>query len=118
MPRAQKGTHRMSDDGIVELADAIGVIRDQLAEAQHASRQFDDERALTFEVGKVVVELSGEVKTSLGAEGGTRFWVLTAQASAERAHSALHKVQVELIPQTSDGKTVRVADDIHALPKD
>ncbi|MGH3569708.1 MAG: hypothetical protein ACRDRH_27585 [Pseudonocardia sp.] len=39
------------DDGLVELSDAIGVVREQLISAQTADRRVVAGRVLTFVVG-------------------------------------------------------------------
>ena len=106
----------MGGDGLVELADAIGVVREQLVEAQLAGRRVVAGQVLTFGVGKVVLEFSGEVKTVAGGSGGVKFWVLTADAKAERTQGAVHKVSIELLPQTPDGSQYVVNDDIDAPP--
>jgi Trypsin-co-occurring domain 2 len=100
----------------VELSDAIGVVREQLVTAQLAGQQTVAGRVLTFAVGKVTVEFSGEVKKTGGAGGGVKFWVLTADAKAERSRGAAHKVSIELIPQTPGGTAFIVADGVDAPP--
>lgn len=73
-------------------------------------------QVMSFAVGKVTVEFSGEVKRVAGAGGGITFWVVTADAKAERSTGATHKVWVELIPQTPDGASFIVADGVDAPP--
>lgn len=106
----------MGEDGLVELSDAIGVVREQLVAAQLAGRRVVAGRVLTFAVGKVSVEFSGEMKTVDGVGGGVKFWVLSANAKAERTTGGGHKVTIELIPQGPDGETFIVADDVDAPP--
>jgi hypothetical protein len=106
----------MGGDGLVELADAIGVVREQLVEAQLAGRRVVAGQVLTFGVGKVVLEFSGEVKSVAGGNGGVKFWVLTADAKAERTQAAVHKVSIELLPQSPDGSQYVVNDDIDSPP--
>jgi len=90
-------------DGLVELSDAIEVVREQLVTAQLTGRRVVAGQVLTFAVGKVTVEFSGEVKRVDGVGGEVKFWVVTADARAERSTGASHKVTVELIPQAPDG---------------
>lgn len=106
----------MDEDGLVELSDAIEVVREQLIAAQLAGRRVVAGRVLTFAVGKVSIEFSGEVKKVDGVGGGVKFWVVTADAKAERSTGATHKVTVELTPQAVDGKSFIVADDVNAPP--
>jgi hypothetical protein len=87
----------MSDPG-VGLATAIDAVRDELIAAQEAGR--DD--PLRFSVGKVVIELSGELKTTGGAGAGVKFLVVNVDAKGERSSSASHKVTVELVPTDKD----------------
>lgn len=103
-------------DGLVELSGAIGLVREQLVAAQLAGRRVVAGRVLTFAVGKVVLEFTGEIKTTVGGGGGVKFWVLTADAKAERASGAGHKVSIELIPQGPDGQSFIVADGVDTPP--
>jgi hypothetical protein len=45
-----------------------------------------------------------------------KFWVLTADAKADRTAGAGHKVSIELITQGPDGESFTVADTIDAPP--
>ena len=103
---------------MVELSDAIGVVREQLVTAQLAGRRVVAGRVLTFAVGKVTVEFSGEVKKVVGGSGGVKFWVVTADAKAERSTGAGHKVSIELIPRNPDGTSFIVNDGVDAPPAD
>ena len=96
----------------VGLAEAIGAVREELIAAQLAGRGKD----VTFSVGKVVIELAGEIKTTGGVGGGVKFWVVSVDAKGERSSSATHKVSVELTPQGSDGSSLRVHGDVAAPP--
>lgn len=104
------------DDGLVELADAIGVVRDQLVAAQTAGQQSMAGKKLTFAVGKVSIEFAGEVKKIAGGSGGLKFWVVTADAKAEQARGTSHKVTVELTPQAPGGGSFTVNDYLNDLP--
>ena len=89
----------------VDLAAAIGVIRAQLIRAQEER----DDAELSFAVGKVEIELGGELKWVSGAGGGIKFWVASVDAKGERSSSATHKVKIELLPVDSKGTSWRVA---------
>jgi len=71
-------------DGLLELADAIGLVRQQLVAAQLEGRRVVAGKVATFAVGKVTLELTGEIKKTIGGSGGATFWVFTANAKAER----------------------------------
>ena len=106
----------MGEDGLVELSDAIGVVREQLIAAQTVSRRAVAGQVLTFAVGKVVIEFAGEVKKVAGGSGAVKFWVVTADAKGERSSGDSHKVTVELVPQTAQGASFVIADDADAPP--
>jgi hypothetical protein len=104
------------DDGLVELSDAIGVVREQLIAAQAAGRRTVAGQVLTFAVGKVSIEFSGEVKKTAEGSGGVKFWVVTADAKVARSTGSAHKVTIELIPQTPEGKSFIVTEDTDIRP--
>ena len=104
------------DEGVVELSEAIELVREQLVTAHLNGRRVVAGQVLMFEVGGVSIEFSGEVKKAAGGEGGLKFWVLTAEAKAQRSSTAIHKVRIELIPRTPTGESFRVADGVDAPP--
>jgi hypothetical protein len=55
-----------SADGLLELADAIGLVREQLVTAQLQGRRVVAGKVATFAVGKVVLEFTGEIKKIIG----------------------------------------------------
>jgi Trypsin-co-occurring domain 2 len=63
----------MADHDWVELSDAIGAVRQQLVAAQLAGRQVVAVRVLTFGVGKVSLEFTGEMSKVAGGGGGVKF---------------------------------------------
>jgi len=105
------------DDGLLELSDAIELIRQQLVGAQLRGRQVVAGQVLTFAVGKVAVEFTGELKRVTGRAGGLKFAVLTADAKREDSVGSTHKVQVELIPMAANGASFMVADGMDAVPE-
>ena len=106
----------MTDEDSVELAEAIDVVREQLLEAQQAGQRSAAGKQLSFAVGKVTIEFAGEVKKTVGGSGGIKFWVVTADAKAEQARGASHKVTIELTPQAPGGASFTVNDHLHAPP--
>jgi hypothetical protein len=103
-------------DRPVELTDAIAAVRQQLVAAQLAGRQVVAGRVLTFAVGKVELELTGEIRWVAGGSAGAKFWVLSADTNAERSSGHVHKIKVELIPEGPDGDTFRVSGELDAPP--
>jgi hypothetical protein len=57
-----------------------------------------------------------EVKRAGGVNGELKFWVLTAGGKAERSATDSHKVTIELVPQTPEGTSFIVSDDIDGPP--
>ena len=105
-----------TSEGLLELADAIGLVRQQLVEAQLEGRRVVAGKVVTFAVGKVTLELTGEIKKTAGGSGEAKFWVLTANAKAERTAGTGHKITIELVPQGKDGETFVIADGTDAPP--
>jgi hypothetical protein len=97
-------------DGLVELADAIDAVRQQLIAAQARSRRIVAGQVLTFAVGTVQIEFSGEVRKTLGGDAKAEFYVVSLGGSGERATTATHKVSVELVPRAADGGDFLVSD--------
>ncbi|MGW4898381.1 trypco2 family protein [Kitasatospora sp. NPDC004240] len=93
----------------MELADAITLLRDQIAEAQDriTDPSGEGDKGIRFGLGEITVELGMELARTNGANGGLRFSVLGAGVSAggkhETADKATHKVTVRLNPQKADG---------------
>lgn len=104
------------EDGLVELSDAIAVVREQLVAAQLAGRQVVAGQVVQFAVGKVTIEFSGDVKKVAGGGGGVKFLVFSADAKLEHTAGAGHKVTVELVPQRPDGTSFVVADGVDGPP--
>jgi hypothetical protein len=101
----------VSDPG-VGLADAIAAVRSDLIAAQRDGLAKD----LTFGVGKVTVELGGEIRTTAGGGAGVKFWVVTVDAKGEHSSNVTHKITVELSPQKSDGTPWKVAGSVSKPP--
>jgi hypothetical protein len=106
----------VTPDGLIELADAIRLVREQLVAAQMTGRQRVDGRVVEFAVGKVTIEFAGEVKKVIGGTGGMKFLVFTADGKLERSTGATHKVTVELTPQRPGGGGFIVSEDIDGPP--
>ena len=95
----------MTDPG-VGLAEAIGAIREELI----AARDEGQGKALSFTVGRVSVELGGELRSTAGAGGGVKFWVVNVDAKGERSSAATHRISIELLPTGPGGVSFTVHD--------
>lgn len=85
----------MTDDqiGQLGLADVLQQLGEELREAQRRG-------------GETIAWMSAEVEIEVAIEttgsGGVRFWVLNGQA--ERAHTHLTRIKVNLSPVDHDGE--------------
>ncbi|WP_320773718.1 trypco2 family protein [Streptomyces sp. CRN 30] len=100
----------------LELADAITLLRAQVAEAQRriarpeASSDGAD-RGVLFTLGEVTLELGLELTRSRGADGALSFHVVSLGGKRERAATATHTISVQLMPHRFDGGDVDVSDE-------
>ncbi|MBV7701029.1 trypco2 family protein [Streptomyces sp. TRM70350] len=98
----------------LDLADAITLLRDQIAEAQ--SRIADPDgtgaghKGVLFTLGDITLELGMELTRSRAADGGLRFSVAGFGAKKETANRATHTVTVQLTPHRPDGGGIPVGD--------
>lgn len=113
----EQGKNKSGQSGPVELSEAIEVVREQLIMAQERGRKSGTADGLTFVVGRVSVELSGEVKKTDGGSGGVKFWVVNADAKTDRSTGTSQKVTVELTPQSPDGTEYQVHETLEAPPQ-
>jgi hypothetical protein len=96
-----------SDEGWLDLADAIGLLRDQVVEAQQRAAG----HPLRFVMGEVTVELEVELERSGALGGALRFGVASADGRGERSNRSAHRVTVTLTPRLDDGADVEISDD-------
>ena len=97
----------VSDGSWLDLADAIGLLRDQVVEAQQRAAG----HPLRFVMGEVTLELEVELERSGGLGGGLRFGVVVADARGERSSRSANRVTVTLTPRLDDGADVEISDD-------
>jgi Trypsin-co-occurring domain 2 len=91
-------TQSQSTDA-VPLADLIQALR---AELQKAIDQAEGQ-PLQFSLGSIELELAVEVAHQVGADGGIKFWVFTAGASASRSASTTQTFRLTLQPKLRSG---------------
>ncbi|ARE79460.1 hypothetical protein B6R96_36150 (plasmid) [Streptomyces sp. Sge12] len=90
---------------MLDLADAITLLRDQIAEAQDriADPNGEGDQGIRFGLGEITLELGMELARTNGANGGLRFSVVNFGGKHEKTDKATHKVTVRLNPRNADG---------------
>lgn len=100
-----------------DLAEAVASLRDELLDAV---AQRPAEAGVSFEVGAIEMEFAVESRKDVGGKGGIRFWVVNAEASAQRSTAAQHRVRVTLTPRSANGQPLLIstrADDTSRPPR-
>ncbi|HEV7651064.1 MAG TPA: trypco2 family protein [Actinophytocola sp.] len=100
-------SHGEQDEGWLDLADAIEVLRRQLAEAQVRGQ----DSPLRFVVGEITAEFEIELVRAKNGGGALRFGVVEADARRERSTRSTQRVTLRLNPERRGGGDVVVNDD-------
>ncbi|WP_327749668.1 trypco2 family protein [Streptomyces europaeiscabiei] len=99
----------------LDLADAITLLRDQIAEAQGRIADLggtgSGDKGVLFTLGEITLELGMELTRTQGLDGGLRFSVVGLGAKKETASKATHTVTVQLKPHRPGGGDLDVSDD-------
>lgn len=101
-----------ADEEWMDLADAITLLRDQIAEAQ---RRITDpagggDRGVRFTMGEITLDLGLELTGTKGVNGGLRWSVISLGGKKESGRKATHTVTVKLTPEQTGGGNVKVRD--------
>jgi len=94
------------DEGWLDLADAIELLRDQLSVAQLRG----EHSPLRFVLGEITVEFEVELVRSKNGGGALRFGVVEADARRERSTRSAQRVTLRLKPEHRGGGDVAVRD--------
>ncbi|MFJ3309713.1 trypco2 family protein [Streptomyces sp. NPDC086549] len=112
--RSAMGNGHSQGEDWLDLADAITLLRDQIAEAQFriASPNGTDARhqGVLFTLGEITLDLGMELAHTRGINGGLRFSVVGIGGKKETADKATHTVTVRLKPHQPGGRDVEVSD--------
>ncbi|MEV7275459.1 trypco2 family protein [Streptomyces sp. NPDC093111] len=95
----------MADEWL-DLADAVGLLREQLAAAQRAADGSD----VRFRVGEVTIELAVQLTRTTGGGGSLRFGVLGADGKREHADATTHRLNITLHPRGRTGGDLEIGD--------
>ncbi|MFI5527590.1 trypco2 family protein [Kitasatospora sp. NPDC051853] len=96
----------------MDLADAVTLLRDQIAEAQ---RRITDpagsgDQGVLFMMGEITLNLGLELTGTKGVNGGLRWSVISLGGKREDSRKATHSVTVKLTPHQPGGGDIDVSD--------
>jgi hypothetical protein len=97
----------MADTPWVELSDAIGALRREVASARLAGVG----EPVRFGLGPVELEFELEVKRNGEGEAGVRFGVVTLGGKGSQSSGSTHRLKVTLNPVDAAGAPLEVADE-------
>lgn len=102
-----------SDVEWMDFADAISLLRDQIAEAQDriADPAGRGDRGVRFTMGEITLELGLELTGTKGVDGGLRWSVISLGGRKESGRRATHTVTVKLAPYRPGGGDIDVSDE-------
>ncbi|MFD9795982.1 trypco2 family protein [Streptomyces sp. NPDC059070] len=99
-------------DDALDLADAITLLRDQVAEAQRRiGADAAGDFGVRFALGEITLELGLELTRTRGRDGALRFGAVSLGGKRENARKATHTLTVRLTPHLPDGGDVDVSDE-------
>lgn len=109
------GNANGSDLDWLDLADAIALLRDQIAEAQARIADPDGSgvahQGVMFSMGEITLELGMELMRTRGVNGGLRWSVVGLGGKKESGNKATHAVTVKLQPHLPGGGDIDVSDE-------
>jgi hypothetical protein len=94
----------------LDLADAITLLRDQIAEAQRriADPVGGGDKGVQFTMGEITLDLGLELTGTKGVNGGFKWSVVSLGGKKESGTRATHTVNVKLTPHRTGGGDVNV----------
>jgi Trypsin-co-occurring domain 2 len=107
------GNGSTGPDDALDLADAITLLRDQVAEAQYRISA-DGDAGVRFALGEITLELGLELARTRGLDGGLRFSVVGLGGKRESTRTTTHTLTVRLNPHLPGG----VAGDVDVSDQD
>lgn len=106
------GSASSPDEEWMDLADAITLLRGQIAEAQNriAAPAGSGDQGVLFTLGEITLDLGLELTGTKGVNGGLRWSVISLGGKKESGQKATHAVTVKLTPHQPGGGDVDVSD--------
>jgi Trypsin-co-occurring domain 2 len=93
---------------MIELADAVDLVRTQLAEAARRAMT-QPSHGVILNVDSVQVSLGVEIGEQTEGKGGLNVWVFTIGAGKAESVSTTHTVTLTLNPLDQSGRPLKVA---------
>ena len=102
-----------SDQEWMDLADAISLLRNQIAEAQHRmiTSPGRGHQGVMFTLGEITLDLGLELTGTKGVNGGLRWSVISLGGRRESGRKASHTMTVKLQPHQPGGRDIDVSDE-------
>lgn len=92
----------MAEDSKFGLADCLNELRSDLAATMQAGKGQD----IKFLVEDISLDLQIVASTEASGGGGVKWWILSAEASAEKASSVTQKLSLKLKVVNSIGESI------------
>ncbi|HEY9367810.1 trypco2 family protein [Streptomyces sp.] len=90
----------------LDLADALDLLRSQVAEAQRRARRSE----VRFGVDEITVEFETELVRTREGGGGLRFGIVEARGRTEGSRRSVQRIALKLRPQRADGGDTAIGD--------
>jgi hypothetical protein len=101
----------------LDVADAIGQLRDQLSKAREAAvRAASRGEDVLFTVGKAQVELAVEARRELDGRVGFKVWVAEVGGQGSISSGSSHRLHLELLPHDQAGGSIDVSGRVATPP--
>ncbi|MFI1585099.1 trypco2 family protein [Embleya sp. NPDC020630] len=97
-------------DGLVDLADAITLLREQIAEAQSRIAAPGADKGVRLTVEEITLQLGLELTEAKGVTGGLRWSVISLGGKKDTGRKTTHTVTMKLASHGPDGRRTPVRD--------
>ncbi|MER8083695.1 trypco2 family protein [Streptomyces sp. NPDC058316] len=104
--RGRTVTGSTHGDDWLDLADALDLLRSQVAESQRRARRSE----VRFGVEQITVDFELELTRTREGGGGLRFGIADARARQESGRRSVQRVSLTLKPERPGGGDVQIGD--------
>lgn len=109
----ETGEIAAADQSGIGLGETLRLLRAELANSTKSAAN----DPVRLRIDSLDVGLQFTVTRTVGGSGGVKFWVVTADAKAERESSATHTVTLHMTALTKDGGEVVTSDTLRQVPR-